>query len=71
VGLRLFCFALIHVAPVLLAPYWVHFCDKQRHSELPVKCPPPSPPRNPAIPASRFYSLLMATNCFAQKPSQR
>ena len=29
VGLRLFCFTLIHVAPVLLAPYWVHFCALQ------------------------------------------
>ena len=34
VGLRLFCFALIHTAPVLLAPYWAHFCDKQRRSAL-------------------------------------
>ena len=34
VGLRLLCFALIHIAPVLLAPYWVHFCSKQRHSTL-------------------------------------
>lgn len=34
VGLRLFCFALIHIAPVLLAPYWVHFCSKQKRSAL-------------------------------------
>eukprot|EP00292_Cryptomonas_paramecium_P000132 CAMPEP_0113729556 /NCGR_PEP_ID=MMETSP0038_2-20120614/42627_1 /TAXON_ID=2898 /ORGANISM="Cryptomonas paramecium" /LENGTH=243 /DNA_ID=CAMNT_0000661435 /DNA_START=89 /DNA_END=817 /DNA_ORIENTATION=- /assembly_acc=CAM_ASM_000170 len=34
VGLRLFCFALIHVAPVLLAPYWVHFCADQSRTEL-------------------------------------
>ena len=26
VGLRLFCFALIHVSPIVLAPYWNHFC---------------------------------------------
>lgn len=29
VGLRLFCFALIHVSPILLAPYWNNFCFKQ------------------------------------------
>lgn len=28
VGLRLFCFALIHMAPIILSPYWNHFCDK-------------------------------------------
>mmetsp|Transcript_5568 Transcript_5568/g.13327 ORF Transcript_5568/g.13327 Transcript_5568/m.13327 type:complete len:331 (-) Transcript_5568:132-1124(-) len=27
VGLRLFCFALINVLPIVLAPYWLHFCD--------------------------------------------
>jgi len=35
IGLRLFCFALIHMSPVLLAPYWNHFCQKQTASELP------------------------------------
>jgi hypothetical protein len=35
VGLRLFCFALIHTAPIILAPYWNHFCDKQTAFELP------------------------------------
>ena len=29
VGLRLFCFALIHFSPILLAPYWNHFCKDQ------------------------------------------
>jgi len=29
VGLSLFCFALIHISPILLAPYWNHFCSKQ------------------------------------------
>ncbi|KAJ1483246.1 hypothetical protein T484DRAFT_2021578 [Baffinella frigidus] len=27
IGLRLFCFALINVLPIVLAPYWLHFCD--------------------------------------------
>jgi len=27
VGLRLFCFALINILPVVLAPYWLHFCS--------------------------------------------
>ena len=35
IGLRLFCFALIHISPVLLAPYWNHFCAKQTATELP------------------------------------
>eukprot|EP00802_Teleaulax_amphioxeia_P010920 Tamp_10950.p1 GENE.Tamp_10950~~Tamp_10950.p1 ORF type:complete len:290 (+),score=51.82 Tamp_10950:877-1746(+) len=35
IGLRLFCFSLIHMSPVLLAPYWNHFCKKQSTSELP------------------------------------
>uniref|UniRef100_A0A7S0VJ45 Uncharacterized protein n=1 Tax=Hemiselmis tepida TaxID=464990 RepID=A0A7S0VJ45_9CRYP len=30
VGLRLFCFALIHAAPILLAPYWNHFCQGKK-----------------------------------------
>lgn len=30
-GLRLFCFALINTTPILLAPYWNHFC-KQEHN---------------------------------------
>ena len=35
-GIRLFCFALIHLAPLILAPYWVHFCQYQnRQAELP------------------------------------
>lgn len=29
VGLRLFCFSLIHFAPIVLAPYWNHFCIEQ------------------------------------------
>mmetsp|Transcript_1543 Transcript_1543/g.3516 ORF Transcript_1543/g.3516 Transcript_1543/m.3516 type:complete len:336 (+) Transcript_1543:161-1168(+) len=35
IGLRLFCFSLIHISPILLAPYWNHFCDKQINSEMP------------------------------------
>ncbi|EKX51978.1 hypothetical protein GUITHDRAFT_161484 [Guillardia theta CCMP2712] len=35
IGLRLFCFALIHISPILLAPYWNHFCEKQNNSEMP------------------------------------
>ena len=35
VGLRLFCFALIHFSPIVLAPYWNQFCKKQHHSEMP------------------------------------
>eukprot|EP00960_Hanusia_phi_P066351 766380-Hanusia_phi.AAC.2 len=35
IGLRLFCFALIHISPILLAPYWNHFCGKQNNSEMP------------------------------------
>ena len=31
IGLRLFCFALIHFSPILLAPYWNHFCEVRRH----------------------------------------
>jgi hypothetical protein len=38
VGLRLFCFALIHFSPILLAPYWNHFCKKQARPQ------PPDPP---------------------------
>ncbi|KAJ1476930.1 hypothetical protein T484DRAFT_1823133 [Baffinella frigidus] len=34
VGLRLFCFALIHISPILLAPYWSHFCEKQNNTEI-------------------------------------
>jgi len=29
VGLRLFCFALIHVSPIVLAPYWNRFCGEK------------------------------------------
>lgn len=25
----MFCFFLIHVTPVALAPYWMHFCSKE------------------------------------------
>ena len=32
VGLRLFCFALIHVSPIVLAPYWNKFCSDQNGS---------------------------------------
>ena len=35
IGLRLFCFALIHFSPILLAPYWNNFCSKQNQSEIP------------------------------------
>lgn len=35
VGLRLFCFALIHFSPILLAPYWNNFCKAQNATELP------------------------------------
>jgi hypothetical protein len=35
VGLRLFCFALIHITPIILAPYWNHFCEKQTEFEMP------------------------------------
>ena len=35
IGLRLFCFALIHFSPILLAPYWNHFCENQKHTEVP------------------------------------
>jgi len=35
IGLRLFCFALIHISPLLLAPYWNHFCREQTATELP------------------------------------
>eukprot|EP00292_Cryptomonas_paramecium_P013545 CAMPEP_0113670346 /NCGR_PEP_ID=MMETSP0038_2-20120614/5086_1 /TAXON_ID=2898 /ORGANISM="Cryptomonas paramecium" /LENGTH=217 /DNA_ID=CAMNT_0000586353 /DNA_START=182 /DNA_END=832 /DNA_ORIENTATION=- /assembly_acc=CAM_ASM_000170 len=35
VGLRLFCFALIHCSSIFLAPYWNHFCKRQKHSMLP------------------------------------
>eukprot|EP00960_Hanusia_phi_P047573 758470-Hanusia_phi.AAC.3 len=34
IGLRLFCFALIHTIPILLAPYWNHFCVKQHNWEI-------------------------------------
>eukprot|EP00287_Rhodomonas_sp_CCMP768_P011017 CAMPEP_0196743022 /NCGR_PEP_ID=MMETSP1091-20130531/50259_1 /TAXON_ID=302021 /ORGANISM="Rhodomonas sp., Strain CCMP768" /LENGTH=309 /DNA_ID=CAMNT_0042089249 /DNA_START=8 /DNA_END=934 /DNA_ORIENTATION=- len=37
IGLRLFCFSLIHISPILLAPYWNHFCDKQWNSEMPTQ----------------------------------
>jgi hypothetical protein len=29
IGLRLFCFALIHVSPIVLAPYWNRFCSEK------------------------------------------
>jgi hypothetical protein len=29
VGLRLFCYALIHVSPIVLAPYWNRFCGEK------------------------------------------
>lgn len=29
VGLRLFCYALIHVSPIVLAPYWNRFCGER------------------------------------------
>ena len=34
VGLRLFCFALIHFSPILLAPYWNHFCEVRARSPV-------------------------------------
>jgi len=33
IGLRLFCFALIHVTPIVLAPYWNRFCDEKRGNQ--------------------------------------
>lgn len=33
VGLRLFCFALIHISPVLLSPFWNRFCDEMHGGE--------------------------------------
>jgi hypothetical protein len=32
VGLRLFCYALIHVSPIVLAPYWNRFCGEKMSS---------------------------------------
>jgi len=31
-GLRLFCFALINTTPILLAPYWNHFCSQEHNT---------------------------------------
>jgi len=37
IGLRLFCFALIHISPVLLSPFWNSFCDEMHGGEQQVQ----------------------------------
>lgn len=48
VGLRLFCFALIHVSPIVLAPYWNRFCNAKLthdHYTSPASMAPSSNPQ--------------------------